>query len=233
MSTVPLEARADCVQGSTLFRGIAPTDCAEIVLRAKERRFAKHETIFRQGDPVKFIFLLVSGWVKITETSQGGADVILSMRSSGEVVGGLGLAPNSPHTRTAQALERCHMLVWEAGDFQTLAERYPALALNSSQILSERLQILEERFHELATQPVAPRLARTLVRLLEQSQSGTQKPAPIGLTHEELAQMTGMTSFTVSRLLSEWEQRGIIASHRRSVLIKDLLGLRTLAKGAA
>ncbi|PYX84235.1 MAG: hypothetical protein DMG70_06875 [Acidobacteria bacterium] len=46
-------------------------------------------------------------------------------------------------------------------------------------------------------------------------------------------QMTGMTSFTVTRLLSEWEQRGIIASHPRSVLIKDLLGLRTHGKGAA
>jgi len=233
MSTLPLDTRVDSVLRSPLFYGIASAECSEIVSIAQERHFAKGETIFRQGDPVKFTFLLISGRVKITETSPGGDDVILSMRASGEVVGGLGLAPNSPHTRTAQALERCHMLVWKAGDFQTLAERYPALALNASQVLSERLQVLEERFHELATQPVAPRLARTLVRLLEQNQDGRREPAPISLTHEELAQMTGMTSFTVSRLLSDWEQRGILASQRRSVLIKDLLGLRTLAKRAA
>jgi CRP-like cAMP-binding protein len=233
MSTLSLDVRVASVQRSALFNGFMSAQCDEIVSLAHERCFAKHQTIFRQGDPVKFIFVLISGRVKITETSEAGAEVILSIEKAGEIVGELGLMPDGSHTRTAQALERCHMLMWEAGKFQTLFDRYPALALNSFHILSDRLRVFEQRFQELATQPVATRLARMLVRLLEQNEKGTRGRAPIGLSHEELAQMTGMTSFTVSRLLCEWEQRGIITSHRRSVLIKDLLGLRMLAKGAA
>ena len=115
--------------------------------------------------------------MKSSETSHGGAEVTLSTEEAGEVIGAnLGhVVCFSPPT--AQALE----LVCEAGKFQARSELYPALRFNSSQILSERLPMLEERSHELATQPVAPRLARTLVRLLEQNQNGTQKPVPIGL----------------------------------------------------
>ncbi|HKN36279.1 MAG TPA: Crp/Fnr family transcriptional regulator [Terriglobales bacterium] len=233
MSTRSLDVRAAALQSSALFSGLLLAECGEIVSLARERYFAKRQTIFRQGDPAKFIFVLVSGRVKITETSHSGVEVILSIEEAGEVIGELGAMPDASRTRTAQALERSHMLMWEAGEFQTLLERYPALVLNSTHILSERLRVLEERFQELATEPVAPRLARTLVRLLEPDENGTRKPAPISLSREELAQMTGMTSFTVSRLLCDWEQRGIISNHRRSVLIKDLPGLRTLASGTA
>ena len=89
--------------------------------------------------------------MKSSETSHGGAEVTLSTEEAGEVIGAnLGhVVCFSPPT--AQALE----LVCEAGKFQARSELYPALRFNSSQILSERLPMLEERSHEFATQPVA------------------------------------------------------------------------------
>ena len=233
MSMLPAYSPVPCVQRSHLFSGLMLEECGEIVSLAQERSFARHQTVYRQGEPAKFISILVSGRVKITETSQGGAEVILAIEEAGGVVGELWVVPGGVHARTAEALERCHMLLWDAGVFQTLFERYPTLVLNLSYILSERLRVLERRFQELATEPVAPRLARTLLRLLDPNENGTRESVPIGLSHEELAQMTGMTSFTVSRLLRDWEQRDIVTSRRRSVLIKDLPGLRTLANTTA
>jgi CRP-like cAMP-binding protein len=227
------DVQAARARRSALFNGLTPTECGEIVSRGQQRCFARHQTIYRQGDPVKFIFVLISGRVKITETSPAGAEVILSIEEAGGIVGELRVVPGGSHMRTALALERCAVLTWEAQEFQKLLERYAGLAVNSSHILSERLRVLERRFQELATEPVAPRLARTLVRLLEPNENGSRESAPINLSHEELAQMTGMTSFTVSRLLRDWEQRHIVTSRRRSVLIKDLPGLRTLANGRA
>ena len=86
--------------------------------------------------------------MKITETSQAGAEVILSIEEAGEVVGGLGVMPGGSRTRTAQALERCHMLMSEAGKFQTLFERYPRLP-SIRLILSEHLRVLEDRFQDV------------------------------------------------------------------------------------
>jgi CRP-like cAMP-binding protein len=231
MSTVSPNA-IGIAQELPLFEGLERGECAEILSFAHERRFAKHQTIFRQGDSAKFVLVMLSGRVKTIETSHTGAEVILSVDDAGDVVGGVGLSPSDYHTRSAQALERCHMLAWEAQMFRTLCERYPTLALNSLRILGCHLRILEQRFQELATERAAPRLALTLVRLLEQNGNGAPNAAPIALSHEELAQMTGMTPFTVSRLLSEWEVRDIVASQRKSLLVKDFSGLRVLAKGA-
>jgi CRP-like cAMP-binding protein len=233
MTTVAPNGLVACVLGLPLFQGLTLSDCAEIVSLAQERLFWKNQTIFREGDPVKSVFVVVSGRVKITETSRAGSEVILNIEESGGPVGELGLTAGCSHTRTAQALERCHVLVWEATRFQAFCEQYPKLTVKSVWMLSERLRVLEARFQELATEHVAPRLALTLVRLLERKGNGAPKPAPIGLSHEELAQMTGMTLSTVSRLLSEWERRGIVTIRYKSILIKDLSGLITLAKGAA
>jgi len=87
------------------------------------------------------------------------------------------------------------------------------------------LRELEERFRELATERVAPRVARQLIRL--QDQAGPQKGhAEIGLSREGLAQMTGTTLYTVSRLLSTWEAHGLVNSRREFVMIRDVRSLR-------
>jgi CRP-like cAMP-binding protein len=53
----------------------------------------------------------------------------------------------------------------------------------------------------------------------------------IGLLCEELAQMTGTTVFTVSRLFTQWTESGIIRTERRAVLIENLFELAELAEG--
>ena len=172
MPTVSPDDRVANVHGLPLFHGLPLSDRAEILSLARERRFAKNQTIFREGDPVEFIFLMVSGRVKITRSSRKYAGVILRIEESGEAVGGFGLAPGSSHIGTAQTLERCHVLVWEASRFQTFCEQYPSLAVNLVWMVSERLRVLQERFRELVTEHVAPRLALMLVRLLEQNGNG-------------------------------------------------------------
>jgi CRP-like cAMP-binding protein len=52
----------------------------------------------------------------------------------------------------------------------------------------------------------------------------------IGLSREELAQLTGTTLFTVSRLLSQWEKQGIVSSRREAVVVCDVQALAALSE---
>jgi CRP-like cAMP-binding protein len=217
---LPLNARVARIQQISLFRGLTLAECAEVASIAQERQFADRQTIFREGDSVRFVLVLISGRVKLTQLSRFGTEVIFSVGGTGEVLGGFGLAPNSVQRLTAQTLGRCHVLSWDVRAFLSLEERIPAVRRNAVGILSDRLRMLEERFLELATEQVAPRLARMLFRLLEQGNHGSH-PSRIDLSHEELAQMTGTTLFTVSRLLCQWEQRGIVQTLRKAVMILD------------
>ena len=87
--------------------------------------------------------------------------------------------------------------------------RVSPTATNISQILAGRLQELEERFREIATEKVAKRLALALTRLLKQVGKKTPEGIEISLSREELAQLTGTTLFTISRILSKWADQAL------------------------
>jgi CRP-like cAMP-binding protein len=222
-----LSNRAAFLQSSSLFRGLTLAECADIGSMAREIRYERREMVFREGDPVSSVSVLASGRAKITQVSRSGGEVILRVKSSGEVLGGLGMPPGAFQFLTAQTLEPCMVLLWESRKFEILEDRFPALRRNTVRIFAERLRTLEEQFLELATEQVAPRLARMLVRLA--SGDGTLA-IRIDLSREEMAQMTGTTLFTVSRLLCDWEERGIIETQRKAVVIRDTRSLITLAE---
>src|ERR1019366_5278153 len=83
---------------------------------------------------------------------------------------------------------------------------------------------------EVATERVAPRVARQLVRLLDKIGRRVEDGVEISLSREELAQMTGTTLFTVSRLLSPWAERGIVKPRREGVTVCDIPALNAISE---
>jgi len=96
--------------------------------------------------------------------------------------------------------------------------------------LERRLNELEVRFREISTEKVAPRLSSQLVRLLDQVGRQADGHVEIALSRRELAQLTGTTLFTVSRLLCSWESRGIVSARREAVLVHNVPALRDLSR---
>lgn len=213
---------------SALFAGLTERECMEIASCAKARTFARDELLFMQGQPVRNLVLIQSGSVKSTQLSPNGNEVILWMNGSGEAVGVPADTPACSHTCSARAMEQCKALTWEYNRLQNLLAEYPQIRKNISQILSNRLNELEERFREVATEKVAKRVALALLRLLKQV--GKQSPGgvEVSLSREELAQMTGTTLFTISRLLSRWGEEGFILPRREAVVIRDAKRLSQL-----
>jgi CRP-like cAMP-binding protein len=118
-------------------------------------------------------------------------------------------------------MENCKALTWEYSRLQTFLADYPQIRKNINQILSGRLQELEERFREVATEKVAKRLALNLLRLLKRVGSQHHAGVQVSLSREELAQMTGTTLFTISRILSKWGEEGFILPRREAVVVCD------------
>jgi CRP-like cAMP-binding protein len=185
------------------------------------RTFARDELLFIQGQPIRSVVLIQSGSVKLTQLSANGNEVILWMNGSGDAMGVHADSPSCSHTCTARAMEQCKTLVWEYTRLQMLVAEYPQLRRNISQILASRLQELEERFREIATEKVAKRLALAFTRLIKQVGKKTTDGIEISLSREELAQLTGTTLFTISRILSKWAELGVVTPRREAVLVRD------------
>jgi CRP-like cAMP-binding protein len=213
-----------------LFSGILPEEYARISAAARAKEYTRGEMLYIERDSVQQVLLLTSGFVKITQLGLSGNEVILRFSGPGDVLGAAGLFSTGRHCRTAQAFRLCRALVWDARAFRALVDSFPVLHQNMARLLGEDLLELEERFHEVATERVGPRVARQLVRLLEKIGRPVNGAFEIGLSRVDLAQMTGTTLFTVSRLLSAWEARGMVRPGRESVTVCDVESLRAISE---
>lgn len=206
---------------SAIFAGLSKSELMEVVSCARVRVFARNELLYSQGQTNRSLIVLQSGSVKHTQLSSNGDEVLLRMSGTGEAVN-LQASPTScSHTCSARAMEQCHAWVWEYNRVHELLERYPQLRQNITKVLASRLHELEERFREVATEKVARRLALVLIRLLKQVGKESADGVELSLTREELAQMTGTTLFTISRVLSRWAEQGLVTPKREAVIIKD------------
>jgi len=206
---------------SALFTGLTQQQCREIASCARARTYVRDEILFMQGQPIRNIVLIQTGSVKLTQLSPNGNEVLLWMRGSGDAVGEHTETESCSHTCSARALEHCRALTWEYARLQHLLAEYPQIRKNINQILSSRLCELEQRFREVATEKVARRLALTLLRLLKQIGKQTHGGIQVSLSREELAQMTGTTLFTISRILSKWSEEGFVVPRREAVVVRD------------
>jgi CRP-like cAMP-binding protein len=216
-SNIPESVMA--LPGTAIFAGLSNRDLMDILSCARVRTFARDELLYSQGQPVRSVMVLQSGSVKHTQLSSHGDEVLLRISRTGEAVN-LQPCPNAcNHTCSVRAMEQCRAWVWDYNRLQELLERYPRLRQNIAHELVSRLHELEERFREVATEKVARRLALVLLRLSRQIGKTTAEGVQVSLSREELAQMTGTTLFTISRVFSKWAEQGLVCPKREAVII--------------
>ena len=164
---------------------------------------------FHQGEPARWLYLVVEGEVKLTQVTPEGHQVILRLIGSGEVFGLIATMGESPYSISAQAVDDCLGLRWDGDEMGQMLKQYPQLAFNAMSVSSAYIRELQNRYRELATERVERKIARSLLRL---------------------ARQTGTTVFTVSRILSRCEEQGLIKAGRQRIIFRQRHGLTTIAE---
>ena len=204
-----------------LFSEVSPSDRQMILSAARQKTVPPRDCIFVQGDAARHVYLVIEGYVKIHQVGTTGNEVILRLMSPGDLIKASATGSRGVHTSTAQAIQSCNVLIWEAATFEALLERHPVLRRNEVKIHGQLLTDMEDRFREMSTEGVAHRLSRQIVRLLSKIGEQVNGDMMINLSQGELAQLTGTTLFTVSRQLSKWERKGFVTARRNTILVHD------------
>lgn len=187
---------------------------------ASVRDYSREDFLFEQGQPLRTVTLIQSGCVKLTQVSPEGNEVILWLSGIRDAVGVFGIPSIGNHTCSARVVVTCRALVWE---WSRLDRGTAGMQIRSNigRIVSERLTELEERFREIATERVSRRVAGAITRILGQVGTETAEGIVISLSREEIAQLTGTTLFSVSRLISRWSELGIVIPRREGFVVRD------------
>ena len=218
-----------------LFAGSDAHALDDIARLGRTRRIPRGRVIFKRGDEATACHALISGRVRIAQAAgQGGDNVVIRYVGPGEIFGAVALFHGGRFPADATAITDCVEIWWSAPAMIELIKRYPHIALNALRIVGRRLDELQERMRELTTEKVDQRVAHALVRLARQAGIKIDHGIEIGfpLSRKDLAAMTGTAHYTVSRILSDWQARGLIASARKRIVVCDLPGLEAVA-GAA
>jgi CRP-like cAMP-binding protein len=206
-----------------LFAGFKPEELDEILREARSARYPKNTAVFEQGEDAHSFFLLLHGHVRAAKTTPTGEQIVVRYVSPGETFGLAMAIGLTQYPATATAVDDSVVLAWPTGTWPRLVEKFPALATNTLQAVGARLQETHTRVLEMSTQQVEQRVAHALLRLANQSgkklDHGIEIDFPI--SRQDIAQMTGTTLHTVSRILSGWEQLGLIESGRQRIILRE------------
>lgn len=227
-----VDARSSLLAKVSLFQGLAPADLAKIFDLAHTRHLANEAFCFQQEDPASLLYVLVEGQIKLTKLTPEGNQVLLRFVHPGEMFGGISMFGETTYPVSAQAVGDCSVLTWDTDTLSRLMESHPRMALNAMRHLAQRVQELQQRNLELATERVERRIAHALLRLAQASGRQVEGGVLIDLplSRQDLAEMTGTTLYTVSRTLSAWQQKGLVEVGRERVLIRFPHGLVTIAE---
>jgi CRP-like cAMP-binding protein len=216
------------------FAGV-PRSRGEAILKcSRTERFERRRALFRQGEPPTGLFLICKGAVKLTQIGSDGQETIMRVAVSGDVIAALAaFSRNQALPVSATALTEVRARFWERSLAIRLVDEHPGFAAALTREIGRQAQGLQLRLREIATEKVPRRLAKVLLRLAEQAgvdeDDGVRIDLP--LTRLELAQLTGTTLYTVSRLLSTWSEAGIVRVGRSRVVIRSRRGLAQQATG--
>jgi CRP/FNR family transcriptional regulator, cyclic AMP receptor protein len=196
-------------------------------------RFRRGQALFTQGDRAERVFVIERGWVLIMSVAPGGREIVLGLRGPGDLIGDLSALDGAPRSATALAAGEVEATVARSSVFiRTLSDA--ATAMDLLRLLASRLRDADRKRLEFAALDTLGRVARRLQELSErfgeQTAEGIEVELP--LSQEQLASWCGASREATVKALAALRTLGCIATRRRSVLIRDVAGLRQHAYGA-
>jgi CRP-like cAMP-binding protein len=220
------------VAGMPAFAALPGDDVDHILAGARSSRYAKDTEIFSQEAEATSFFLLLSGHIRVVRTSPEGHQVIARYINEGEFFGIAMAMGQTTYPASAVAAVDCVVLAWPNGLWPGLQSRFPTFAASVFQTIGARLRETQGRVMEMSTEQVEQRIAHAILRLVQQSGRKTEHGIEIDfpITRQDIAEMTGTTLHTVSRLLSSWENEGLVLGGRQKVTVTDPHGLMLVAE---
>lgn len=216
---------------SALFSGLSDQQATLLFEAAMLRQVQDGSVLFHQGDAPDRLIQIVSGLVRMTHIDSDGAQMTLGIMRSGDLLGCVAVLQQIPYPATATAIEDLAFLTWRSSEFLELMAHYPTLANNALRIVSGRARDMIQRVIEMSGKRVEQRIAASLLRLAAQAGTRTHDGIRIEfpVTRDDLAEMAGLTYFTISRTLSLWQKQGLLKGGRQRMTILDPVRLREIA----
>jgi len=206
------------------FSGLNPDELEEVKRYiAFEKRIDKGQTLLLEGDQSEYMYLIVSGAVKVYKRSVNGKEQILNIASTGESLNDVSTFDGGKCAMDMLAMTPVRLYAIRKDDIKALFSKFPGVALNVAGVLAAKVRRDSSLVEVLSFDQVINRLARLILKQYEAG--GGLLPL---FTQQDLAAMVGTSRVVVNRSLRVMEEKGAIRLERRHIVITDEQALKDL-----
>lgn len=204
------------------FKSLGTADRRSLAAVSREVRYAKGDTVFREGQPADAVCIVKEGRVHLMKFLEGGQASTTCVMTGGDTFCCLPALDRQPYPADAVAAVDSVVVRIPTSAFHDLLQRNPLFLQRSLCLFCERLRQVEHRSCRVYDS-VERRLAQSLLALSKKFGD------TIPLTKHELAELANTTVETTIRVLSQLKKQGILKSSRGSTTITKPEQLRRLA----
>jgi len=204
----------------------------DLVAQGAVRQYRRGTYLFYQGDASEHVFFFSRGRIEVSSISVTGHRQLLTTLDVPQFFGELGVLGDQRRTATALALEESAAWLIAGDRFLAFLDKQPEATRALLRSLARQIQSHESFVEDLLFLDLKGRVAKRLLQLVSPSlddlpPDGSVLPAVV--THADLASLCGGSRENVTRILSEFQRRGLVVREGRRYALNDVSGLRRLA----
>lgn len=211
-----------------LFQDVPDEVLARLAARARRVACQADQVVFLEGDVCAGLYVVASGWLKVTKISAAGREQVLRDVGPGEVLQEIGMLLETPNPASLVALEPAILWLLPRVAMAQLARDEPSLAWPLLRNLAERLLATVSLVESLSLRTLEARVARFLLEGAEDDVFERRRWA----TQAELAARLGTVPDVLHRALRALADARLIRVERQRVLLLDRDGLEARARQA-
>ena len=214
---------ARIARGSVLLASV-PDDVAEIILsRSEIRALTRGETIFLQGEPADYVFIVLEGWAKLFRMSPNGAEAVVGVFTKGRSFGEAVAFRSDVYPVGAEAVTDCRLMQVRASIVLDMMKSRPEVCTAMLASTFKHLHALVAQIEQLTAQTGAQRVAEFLIELCPVEEG----PCAVTLPYDKvlIAGRLGMKPESLSRAFARLRDTGVKISQNHAA-ISDVARLR-------
>lgn len=210
------------------FAALPPQASEQLRAAARTGRWGRGGLLFHPEDPADTLYVLTRGNVRLYSLGAGAREVTLVVHLEGDLVGVQALRTGQTYGRYAECTDDTEALMFSRDTLERLMRDSPDIAQVITEQVVAQTAALQSRLAGLVFHEVSQRLARTLLDFAErQGDWDGQQPFALQdrLSHQELAHIVGSTRETITKLLGEFRNRGLLDLGYRRIVLTNREGL--------
>ncbi len=189
--------------------------------------FPANLPLFRQGDPIRDVYLLEKGIVKMTRGESNGQEIILDLRMSGSLLGAVSALANDSAPMAAITATPCEAYRLSSKDFLHLVNSDAKLSQDLMEFISRQRNEQVVRQAEQSMLSVRARLIKLLSQIAKEF--GVERNGriclPLPITKQDIAGFLAITPQHLSIIFKEMKKDGLIAEEKEWIIFQNLQAL--------